>query len=311
MSDYLWDKSGDPDPDIQKLERLLAPLAWQPKRRKTTRIWVPVGVAAAVALLCGAAWLLVSNRQTGWEVRALAGHPSVTRLAKGQSLTTDAQSRVQLDLEDVGQIEIEPSTSVRVVSIHKDEQRLELARGVIHAQIWAPPGQFYVNTPSAVTVDLGCAYTLKVDGQGIGVVQVSLGWVAFESDGRESFIPAEAACETRPGRGPGIPYYEDAAPALQEAVHQFDADSQEATVGTILAAARSRDAITLWHLLRRVNRSDRGRVYDRLAELIRIPDAVTRERAIAGDPAAVDALWDSLDLGDTSWWRMWKAKMPK
>ena len=34
------------------------------------------------------------------------------------------------------------------------------------ARIWAPPRLFYVNTPSAVAEDLGCAYTLEVDDLG-------------------------------------------------------------------------------------------------------------------------------------------------
>jgi len=29
--DYLWDKSGEPDPQIQELEEILAPLRYQPK----------------------------------------------------------------------------------------------------------------------------------------------------------------------------------------------------------------------------------------------------------------------------------------
>ena len=29
--DYLWDKSGEPDPEIQELEEILAPLRYQPK----------------------------------------------------------------------------------------------------------------------------------------------------------------------------------------------------------------------------------------------------------------------------------------
>ena len=77
--------------------------------------------------------------------------------------------------------------------------------------IWAPPGQFVVDTPSAVTVDLGCAYTLQVDDSGAGLVRTSLGWVGFRLNGHESFIPAGAACATRPKVGPGTPYFEDAS----------------------------------------------------------------------------------------------------
>jgi len=69
--------------------------------------------------------------------------------------------------------------------------RLAMAHGLVHAFIWAPPGQFVIDTPSSRTVDLGCAYTLEVRPDGGGVIEVSAGWVAFEHGGRESFIPAE------------------------------------------------------------------------------------------------------------------------
>ncbi|HEU4766303.1 MAG TPA: hypothetical protein VFS77_02985 [Pyrinomonadaceae bacterium] len=66
--DYLWDKSGEPDPEIQELENILAPLRYQPKplelpdelvdRRK--RNYSPVLAIAAtllIALLAGGVWL--------------------------------------------------------------------------------------------------------------------------------------------------------------------------------------------------------------------------------------------------------------
>jgi hypothetical protein len=79
----------------------------------------------------------------------------------------------------------------------------------------------------------------------------------------------------------------------------------------ILSEARPRDAISLWHLLRRVQPSDRARVYDRLAEFITVPAGVTREGVLAADPQMIDSLWNTLDLGNTNWWRMWKSRAPK
>jgi hypothetical protein len=138
-----------------------------------------------------------------------------------------------------------------------------------------------------------------------------VGWVAFENDGRESFIPADAACVTRPGNGPGIPYYEDASQAFRDAVNRFDVDADEAAAGEILSQARQRDAITLWHLLRRVPPADRGIVYDRLTQFIKTPADVTRDGVVAANPQMIDSLWNALDLGTTSWWRTWKTHAPK
>jgi hypothetical protein len=315
--DYLWDKSGEPDPEIQRLENLLAPLGqkagkvphWPALKRRPVP-WM-LAIAASVLVLGGVVWIAWQRTRPAWQVATVSGTPSLKRLAKGESISTDAQSQARLNLNDVGEVEVEPNTKLSVLAIRPDEHRLALQRGTIHALIWAPPGQFIVNTPSAQTVDLGCQYTLNVDKDGVGLVEVSVGWVAFENDGRESFIPAGAACVTRPGKGPGIPYYQDASQEFIAAVHQFDTDTSQPAIAAILANARARDAISLWHLLRRVQPDDRGRVYDRLAEFVPVPAGVTRQGVLAANPQMIDSLWNTLDLGDTSWWRMWKSRGPK
>ncbi len=315
--DYLWDKSGEPDPEIQRLETLLSPMGhkWDkipgwPAPRRSPESWI-LAIAASVLVLCGALWIGWQRTRPAWQVATVEGSPSLKRLSKGESIITDSHSRARLNLNDVGEVQVEPNTRLSVLAIKPEEQRLALDRGTIHALIWAPPGRFIVNTPSAQTVDLGCQYTLQVDADGVGLVQVSVGWVAFESDGHESFIPATAACTTRPGKGPGIPYYQDASRSLVDAVNRFDVDADAASIDVILAEARPRDAISLWHLLRRVQPADRARVYDRLAQLITVPAGVTRAGVLAANAQMIDALWNSLNLGDTSWWRMWKSRTPK
>ena len=164
-----------------------------------------------------------------------------------------------------------------------------------------------MDTPSARAIDLGCEYTLNVDLAGDGLLKVSMGWVAFALNGRESFIPAGAECRTRKHDGPGIPYYEDAPVALQSAVAAFDR-GDSAAVAPILAAARDRDGLTLWHLLTRVDVDQRGAVYDRLAELVPMLPGASREGVVRGEAEAIDRCWDALGLENTSWWRGWERK---
>ena len=185
---------------------------------------------------------------------------------------------------------------------------MELRRGKLHAFIWARPGRFVVDTPSARAVDLGCEYTIQVDPSGNGVLRVSTGWVAFQHQGRESFIPEGAQCVTRKREGPGLPFYEDAPEGLRRGVERYDAGDGSAAVTSILGAARARDGLTLWHLLTRVTEEDRGPVFDRLAELVRLPPEVTREGAVRRDPQTIDRCWDALNLENTEWWRGWERK---
>jgi len=316
--DYLWDKSGEPDPEVERLERRLAPLAYRPGQRfqPPRRRWpMVIGIAAAVVISTGGAWLWIAihhpSQQSpagpSWEVTALTGQPAQPRISRGGAIETDSTSRVRLDLDTFGRVDLEPNTSLKLLVTKDDEQRMALAHGKMHALIWAPPGRFYVNTPSSQTIDLGCSYTLEVDEKtGNGTLKVDFGWVAFEEHGKESFIPAHAVCITRKARGPGIPYYEDAPETLQRAVDRFDTFADRQAIKPILAAARDRDAISVWHLLRRVPAEDRGEVFDRLSHLVQVPKTVKRAQILAGDPAAYDALWDALDLGDAKFWRMWK-----
>ena len=58
----------------------------------------------------------------------------------------------------------------------------------------------------------------------------------------------------------------------------------------MLAHSRVRDTLTLWHLLSRVDPAERGRVYDRIAELTPPPSGVTRDKVLQLDPATL-TLW--------------------
>jgi hypothetical protein len=170
---------------------------------------------------------------------------------------------------------------VRLLEKDPKEHRLELARGKMSARIWAPPRLFFVDTPSAVAADLGCAYTLEVDDHGVGKLRVTSGWVALELKDRESIVPAEAACETRPEVGPGTPYFEDASPAFRGALSRFDFQHDPVVLKdaltVMLKEARPRDTLTLWHLLTRVDDKDRPLVYEALAKYSPPPAGVTRE----------------------------------
>lgn len=325
--DYLWDRSGKPDPEVARLEEVLGRLRYAgqplpagapPPARRLTRVWKPALAAAALLLVALAVWPVRMER-AGWELTWLdargerASRPE--RLRVGDGLVTGAASRVRLAVGLIGEVIVEPRTRLRLLEAGGRTHRLALERGTLHARIWAPPGSFFVDTPSAVAADLGCAYTLEMDENGTGRLRVESGWVGFELHGRESFVPEGAACRTRPGAGPGTPHYEDASAAFQEALDTFDASgdprARAAALRVVLAQARRRDALSLWHLLVRAGVEDRGTIYDRLAALVPPPALVRREGIVAGDTRMLDAWWDALDLGTARFWRSWKGAWPE
>jgi hypothetical protein len=152
---------------------------------------------------------------------------------------------------------------------------------------------FFVNTPSAVAVDLGCAYTLNVDDDGNGTLHVTSGYVALQHAGRESIISAGQMCATRRDAGPGTPFVEDAPAELRLALERFDFENAPTALPDILAHARAADAVTLFNLLTRTSGTARGEVFDALARNHAPPATVTRAGVIAGNQAMLDA-WSAM-----------------
>ena len=83
--DYLWDKSGEPDPQIQELEEILGTLRYQPRplqlaRHSTTRgrylALLAIAATVAVALIAGGLWLQI--RRTEASIPAVAVVTPVT-----------------------------------------------------------------------------------------------------------------------------------------------------------------------------------------------------------------------------------------
>lgn len=263
--------------------------------------------AALVILIVagiGFVWYHSRSSNSGLRVASLHGAPrvgsqrvvSAARLAVGQWLETDGESRARINVGLIGEVEVESNTVVRLVESRATKHRLALERGKLRATIWAPPKLFFVDTPSAQAIDYGCQYTLEVDQTGRSLLRVTLGWVALVLGGRESMVPAGAVCETRPGIGPGTPYSENASAALRGALARFDFDNGgTAELETILAEARGGDALTLWYLLSRVDATDRARVYDTLGSLLTPPEEVTREGILRLDRKMLDRWKDKID----------------
>ena len=288
-----------------------------------------VAIAAAVVAVFSAGVLLIYNgrKATGWQVTRLQGAPRIGSetisssgsLAIGQWLETDGNSRAQIAVGTIGNVEIDPNTRVRLIATQPTDHRLELERGKMSARIWAPPRLFFVDTPSAVAADLGCEYTLEVNDKGAGRLSVTSGWVALQTKERESIVPAGASCETELGKGPGTPYFEDSTPEFKNALRDVDKapGSATAALSLLLSQSRRRDTLTLYHLLPRVNEADRVRVYEKMAGLVAPPDGVTREGVVKLDQRmlqqwrnSLETLWGPGGKGvpkNAKEWKSWKS----
>ena len=316
---YVWDRSGPVDSDVEQLERTLGVLRYEKQAPPTpmpVRRWkIPsLAVAALITVTVGVAWMILQSNGVpfkgkelsdgAWNVVTLKGTATIDsvpmvsngRLRVGGWLETDNSSEVRVEVADIGDVTVHANSRLQLVTSQANtEHRLQLAHGAIEAFIWAPPKLFFVNTASATAIDLGCHYLLEVDEDGTGRLEVLSGWVAFERDDRESTVPQGGVCQARADIGPGTPYFKDVSDEFADALSEFDFDDGgDHAIQRILQNARPRDTLTLWHLLSRVDRSQRELVFNRMASFAALPDGLTRAGVLELNHQMLEDWWNAL-----------------
>jgi hypothetical protein len=88
--DYLWDKSGEPDPQIQQLEEILGTLRYQPKplnlpRRRNYLALLAIAATVVLALLAGGLWMEIQRQDASIPgVAFVEPQPSIQPLPRNE-----------------------------------------------------------------------------------------------------------------------------------------------------------------------------------------------------------------------------------
>ena len=119
--DYLWDKTGEPDPQVQQLEEILGTLRYQQKaleipedlplpRRRNHFPWLAIAAGVLLAILAGGLWL--STRSRG---EAPSQEAKVTQPAPVKEVTPSPTGTKTPELK--------PEPREEVVALHKHRPR--------------------------------------------------------------------------------------------------------------------------------------------------------------------------------------------
>lgn len=311
---YLWDRSGEVDPEITRLEALLAPhrheapwdgrtpgVSTRPARRVAFRL-----AAAAMLLLAVGALTVVGVDSRSWDLSSM----EIARSVGAGDLIESGRSAATLSIPRIGTIEIAPDSRLVITRAGLARASVDLIEGTMEARISAPPRIFVATTPSGDAIDLGCAYTLTVDRDRGSELAVHSGWVAFQSPNRTIYVPGGMQARIR-GDRVGTPVRTSASPRLHALVSSIDfasAVERQRDLPPLLALAARADRLTLWHLLENAQAHERATIASRIGELDRLPKGITLEALSAGDPAAIERYGEELGIDTSYWWSVWLRK---
>jgi hypothetical protein len=242
-------------------------------------------------------------------VEKISGYPIIGsqilidegKLRVGEKLITDSESRARLKLESIGEIDIEPKTEIQFIETKTFEQRLILAKGQIAARTWIKPKTFSIETPSAIITDLGCEYNLVVNDRASTSLYVESGWVQMQYKNTKALLCAGTMCISDSLTGVGTPFFKDATKLFKESLYKLDISSNnKSELVKVLSESRPNDLISLFNLLKRLDRESRRKIFDRISSLFKIPKGITREGIMNGNDDMMGRLWTGLGLGSIS-----------
>lgn len=226
--------------------------------------------------------------------------------APGAALDTNwietADDTLRLSVGRIGMVTLAPGARARLVRGAWNEHRLALAQGSMDAVIAAPPRLFFVETPTALATDLGCAYRLDVGADGATTLHVSVGWVELGAARDRVVVPAGLTARVDARGVAGLPHDPTLPAEAIAALHRLaqPAPASAADLTMLFAALDAADAgmpanirrqtsgITLWHLLSRVEGPARDDVRRALERRAARPAGVTTEGILALDRQMLD-----------------------
>lgn len=236
-----------------------------------------------VVVISVVVWYLFLIKTPQWEVVNLSGSPTIkgdsknvvvensSILEKNDLLSTNKNSKALVKIAGVGEITINPGSSVERGG---GKGEISITNGDIEIIKTEKSEPFPVDVFSVIIEDYKAgSYSVKVNENNSFVYSISAG-LLITSGSREVYLLPEYICEIDKKSQVGIPYSKTASEELIGAVNDFNLEKNNEALEIILFQSKENDALTLFNVLPMVDKNSRELVINKLHSLVRIPKDV-------------------------------------
>jgi RNA polymerase sigma-70 factor, ECF subfamily len=234
-------------------------------------------------LVAAAIFFLFFFNTTEWQVVNMSGSPAIkaqhksrtvestTLLETNEILVTSRNSKAVIKIPGMGELIIYPGSSIKRIN---EKGELLINNGDIDIVKNKDSDPFPVEIMSAKVEDYKAgSYSIKTDYKKAVITSQSAGLI-INSDDREVYLLPGYVSEIRARGKVGIPYSTGASTEYVYAVNNFSFEGKEDKINLILVLSEKKDALTLFNLLKLVDKEYRDQIINKLHSLVSLPKDV-------------------------------------
>ncbi len=222
-------------------------------------------------------------------------------LKPGDWLNSAENSKSRIKLGVLGEIEIEPSTKIKLLQVNASGNYFYLQSGGIKASIWGAPKHLLIDSPTGEIIDFGSTFNYKVNSDKNSILKVESGWAAIHFNSQFVIVPAGNECETN--NEIGIPFSINRSKEFKQKLKDFE-NHEVVSMSELIKYAGKVDLISLWYLLMSSSKNERQEIFNKIKQLDPKAGNVLVGNIIKLDENEMNQLWETLGLGGKNYWKI-------
>ncbi len=222
-------------------------------------------------------------------------------LKPGEWLNTGENSKSRIKLGMMGEIDVEPSSQIKLLKINSTGNYFYLQSGIINAAVWGASRRLFINTPAGEIIDFGSTFSFQINEDKSSVIKVKSGWAALHLKNQFVIVPAGNDCETN--GVVGIPFNSNTTEKFKENLRNFISGKNN-SVSEILNSAGKNDLISLWYLLVSSYQFEREDIFNRIKRLEANTKIISSKEIMKLDESALNKLWEVMGFGSKNYWKI-------
>lgn len=237
-----------------------------------------------------------------WKVRGVNGTYLVNGIEdytgfwnKGEVITTKEKVSAIVNVPNTGKLEIKPNSTVILEQAKDGSNRINIKNGSVRISNSSIMPDLVISINEFTVYNRGGKINIDLLNRK-GKVFVEYGFAEVSFMGQNHFIGEGYICELNSKNSVGIPYRSDVDDSLKSFISQIEFQKESnINMQKIIEKARNKDMLTLLELILRVNHSQRGVLFQAIANHFPPPGGVTYDGIMRLDKQMLENWWFEIE----------------